>query len=142
MHLFEHFFIWNGNDNYCLGLNSYDNTASTRFILIDATHQHQSRNNYINTLVEYCNSRSCYNALILVNSVSEATLRNIPNDINVNFVDANHTEMKNTDGDSFYQFIEFGDEEYRHHNPPLGYCPQFNHICNVEDFYYGFRNPY
>lgn len=142
MHLFEHFNIWNSNGNNYLALNKYDITASTRFILVDATHQQQSRNNYINTLVENCNYYACYDVLIIVNSVSDAILRNIPAGIKVNFVDGAYEEMNNTDGDSFYQFIEFGDDEYRYYNPPLGYCPQFNHICNVEDFYYGLRNQY
>ncbi|HAT1512363.1 TPA: hypothetical protein I8W54_000640 [Morganella morganii] len=139
MHLFEHFSIWNQYNGYELGLNRYDNTASTRFLLMDATHQQQSRNNYINTLVEATNHFSCYSAFIIVNSVSVATFLNTPNNIQVYFVDAALAEMKNDDNDSFYQFIEFGDEEYRNHNPPTGYCPQFNQICGVDDFYHGLR---
>lgn len=121
---------WGSFGKYDLLFLKHDLSGSTRYIYVDLTNQVLSQVNYLNDLVSASQYFDSVWFFVNVNAVSASLTQNIPENLNVNFLDASRPPILNEDGYEFYYFVyepEMGNEAY-------GYVPNINQFMSASAF--------
>jgi len=104
--------------NACLAISKYDRIGVNRFLIIDLSHQNETRSNYINDLESICNDSQCRNVILHVNSVSQSCFDKLITFCDLTLLDAK-LDMGNINGIDYFALLNSWDE----HDGYTVWCP-------------------
>lgn len=131
----DHFIVWSNFDRYKLILNKHDSSATIRYIYIDLTNQYQTQSNYLNDIVGVANYFNCNHFFVVVNKITPALMQNIPQDINIFFIDYNKLPEIDDCGNEFYYQTYYSEDDENY--IPFGYVPNRDKFIDIQNFRYG-----